>query len=117
MASLRPTVGPASRGPLKGFPGAFGGMLRHRIGDHHRVSDMSATGLSDAATKVGEPADAVLNTAAWQGGRCAPLRPPASRAAERSADACPGRLFRPAFRLPARDCWSGSDPWKAGARV
>ena len=33
-----------------------------------------------------EPADAVLNTAAWQGGRCAPLRPPAFRAAERSAD-------------------------------
>ena len=37
------------------------------------------TGLSDACLG-GEPADAVLNTAAWQGGRCAPLRPPACRA-------------------------------------
>ena len=41
---------------LNGFPGALAGVLRHRIGGRRRrVSDTSATGLSDAA-KAGEPA-------------------------------------------------------------
>ena len=56
IASLRPTADRASRGPLNRFAGAFAGVRRHRIGgSRRRVSDTSATGLSDAA-KAGEPA-------------------------------------------------------------
>ena len=41
---------------LNGFPGALAGVLRHHVvGARRRVSDTSATGLSDAA-KAGEPA-------------------------------------------------------------
>ncbi len=41
---------------MNGFPGALAGVLRHRIGGgRQRVSDASATGLSDAL-KAGEPA-------------------------------------------------------------
>ena len=41
---------------LNGFPGALAGVRRRRFGGRrHRVSDKSATGLSDAA-KAGEPA-------------------------------------------------------------
>ena len=42
-------------------------------------------GLADGL-KVRKPAHAMLNIADLQGGRCAPLEPPASHAAERSAD-------------------------------
>ena len=42
-------------------------------------------GLS-CALKVRKPADAVLNTAAWQGDAAPPLEPPASRAAGGAAD-------------------------------
>ena len=56
IAGLHPTGGRASRGPLNGFPGALAGVLRHRIGGgRRRLSETSATGLSDAA-KAGEPA-------------------------------------------------------------
>ena len=51
-----PTADRASRGLLNGLPGALARVLRHRIGGgRRRVSDTSATGLSDAA-KAGEPA-------------------------------------------------------------
>ena len=56
IAGLHPAAGRASRGPLNGFPGALAGVLRHRIGGgRRRLSETSATGLSDAA-KAGEPA-------------------------------------------------------------
>ena len=56
IAGLHPAAGRASRGPLNGFPGALTGVLRHRIGGgRRRLSETSATGLSDAA-KAGEPA-------------------------------------------------------------
>ena len=54
IAGVHPAAGRASRGPLNGFPGALAGVLRHRIGaGRRRLSDTSATGLSDAA-KAGE---------------------------------------------------------------
>ena len=54
IAGLHPAAGRASRGPLNGFPGALAGVLRHRIGGgRRRLSETSATGLSDAA-KAGE---------------------------------------------------------------
>ena len=54
IAGLHPAAGRASRGPLNGFSGALAGVLRHRIsGGRQRLSETSATGLSDAA-KAGE---------------------------------------------------------------
>ena len=56
IAGLHPAARRASRGPLNGFPGALAGVLRHRIGGgRRRLSETSATGLSDAA-KAGESA-------------------------------------------------------------
>ena len=55
IAGLHPAAGRASRCPVNGFPGALAGVLRHRIGGgRRRLSETSATGLSDAA-KAGEP--------------------------------------------------------------
>ena len=69
IASLHPAADRASRAPLHGFPGALAGVLRHRIvGGRRRVSDTSATGLSDAA-KAGEPAYPRYNCGAGEG-RC-----------------------------------------------
>ena len=39
-----------------------------------------AAGLAWSTVTVHKPAHAVLNTAVWLGGRCAPLEPPADRA-------------------------------------
>ena len=58
---------------LNGFPGAHAEVLRHRVGGaRRRVPDAAPTGLFGAA-KAGQPAHAVLNTAAWPRGT---LRPP-----------------------------------------
>ena len=53
--------GRASRGPLNGFPGALAGVLRHRIGGgRRRLSETSATGLSDAAKAGGRESQPTL---------------------------------------------------------
>ena len=57
-----------------------------------------AGGLS-GTLKVRKPADAVLNTAAWQGDAAPPLEPPASRAGGGAAD---GRETPPPE--PRREC-------------
>ena len=58
---------------LNGFPGALAGVLRHRVvGARRRVSDTSATGLSDAA-KAGEPAATLRGSPAAAGGGLCPL--------------------------------------------
>ena len=50
IAGLHPADARASRGPLNGFSEAFAGVLRHRAASgRRRVSDTSATGVSDAA--------------------------------------------------------------------
>ena len=75
-------------GPLAGTARTTREMERARVvwRGRARSSRAAANGTAAGRSDWQEPADAVLNTAAWQGGRCAPLRPPASRAAERSAD-------------------------------
>ena len=80
IAGLHPAAGRASRGPLNGFPGALAGVLRHRIGGgRRRLSETSATGLSDAA-KAGEPAYPLgprfAGPRQWLAGGCAPCDPP-----------------------------------------
>ena len=75
-------------GPLAGTARTTREMERARVvmRGRARSSRAAANGTAAGRSDWQEPADAVLNTAAWQGGRCAPLRPPASCAAERSAD-------------------------------
>ena len=99
IAGLHPAGGRASRGPLNGFPGALAGVLRHRIGGgRRRLSETSATGLSDAA-KAGEPAYPLGPRFAGprQGlaGGSAPSDPP-------TATAHHGRWTRAAPPLPPR---------------
>ena len=77
IAGLHPAAGRASRGRLNGFPGALAGVLGHRIGGgRRRLSDTSATGLSDAA-KAGEPAYPGYDPGAGEGLR--PFEPPNRR--------------------------------------
>ena len=86
IASLRPTASRALRGPLNGFPGAFAGVVRHRSGGRRRrVSDTSATGLSDAAKGRGASLPFVGTKGLTRG---VPLRSPKrSRADARSSRA------------------------------
>ena len=102
IAGLHPAAGRASRGPLNGFPGALAGVLRHRIGGgRRRLSETSATGLSDAA-KAGEPAYPLGPRFAGprQGlaGGCAPSDPPNGNGTPWTLDAGGS----PPSALPAR---------------
>ena len=84
---------------LNGFPGALAGVLRHRVvGARRRVSDTSATGLSDAA-KAGEPAYPLGPRFAGprQGlaGGCAPSDPPNGNGTSWTLDAGGGLAALP----------------------
>ena len=82
LVSVRPPAA-LREGRLSGFPRALAVVPRHPMADRRRrVSDPSVTGSLDAA-KVGEPAYAVLNTAAWQGRAPPPFDPPGFRARHR----------------------------------
>ena len=85
-------------------------MARHRPSQAARGSVFAGgrrAGLGHAT--VAKPADAVLNTAVWQGGRCAPLEPPLSFA--RRALLPPLSLLPTALvLLLARGCSRGRTP-------
>ena len=74
-------------------------MNKRRIGRTIRGQERAARKQSTGSVRCHEPDHAVFNTAFWQGGRCAPLRPPASRTAAGTAS---GRGRRPRTPSPVR---------------
>ena len=107
-ASLASIPPPAAfrRGPLTGFV-ALAAVRRHRIsGGHRRVSDTSATGLSDAL-KTGDPGYPLSYNGGWRGGGfCSPFDPPQVHAPEEVADAATA----PLPRVGVARCLSAAPP-------